>query len=1239
MDLIRHSCSACLSAFKKINPSSNCPGIFAMLRFGVILWILLITARGTSCEVTIRRNTVVSWADELGRRLYNLSRTYSGSDVVHEQYSNEQNIEIVPVDGVELVRDMAHQMETMLQDKAKAVERIVQAAEEGFLNHDYDNATEFTYYNAILINSNATTSPDLEKDIRKDLDVTPDSHFENIPINTSIAAIQVPTNVYNQGTEVLNSIEATELLDTTYRENYQNDPTLTWQFFGSRTGYFRLYPGYKWIPPQENLDLYDCRVRGWYVEGATSPKDVVILVDMSGSMTGLYVEIAKYAIKKILDTFGDNDFVNVISFNETTKFIQPCFNDTMVQATSDNKNLIKDALTRTVPKLEPYGMADLSRAVRYAFNLLNDFNSTNRGSECNQAIMIISDMLTETAEDVFKELNPNQTTRVFTYQTGREVDGPTNLIKVACDNRGYYTRLATISDVEEHVTSYLHVLSRPMVNKRLRKTVWSSVYWDALGLGLTCSVSQPVFNVKNETMDKGILEGVAGCDVPIKELKKFTPPFKLGVNGYSFAVTNNGYILFHPELRYLHTDGSVKPNYNSVDLSEVELSDTDDVDIQPRSSQLVTPMELRNSLVDRDTGGVTMEIKYMFDKMKRVSIRRSKYYFTFLFETPYSLGISLPEAYASKHLKTPATFDMESSGNYSSADVCEIQQAARLLFGDGTVGTTIIANWLYCKINYSSSERYEGEEHVARFLEDAAKRGGKLSPTCDTVMVNHLIFDANVTRFMPDYWKLVYGEALPSTVDTTMFTTLSTNESDSDAISSIQDILAQIDDYCSPGGQGYTTATPHNKTEDSEDGEVMTTEDSGTHPTEAPNMRYTTSLFGTTEDVPYVEFPYLDPIRDGVVLSFLGTYGGLTRIYHNPNMYYPFSDFSNKEEQSTIEEDYFRRPVDEINEGFIYSVPFDSELEYSFDPLVTASTAIRATKDGSSFVTAAAGYQFLESALQDLFFNITRQHDEEDCGYDCTPSCFNDSVDCFLIDNHGYIVVSKDQSQVGSHFASHSQNIRLFDKLINDDIFKEVKVVDYQGMCGRDIIVSAAPTLHNTLSNILSMFTWLANQFTVFLSHISVYDWLVSTLSPVDALAERVWYEPCDLEYSFYVANKSDNFVGGQLYGYFQTFCDDCIKSFGVQPVPYSNLLLVIQDRDCTCEPRDSVQLDPIEVEYNETAWCQKLRQFKTRRRPDTCFNYDKKEDSSECGRGFTTQPSTILILTALVLTAWWRHH
>ena len=38
----------------------------------------------------------------------------------------------------------------------------------------------------------------------------------------------------------------------------------------------------------------------------------------------------------------------------------------------------------------------------------------------------------------------------------------------------------------------------------------------------------------------------------MKEARQFLPLvscFQLGVNGYSFAVNNNGYVLYHPDLR------------------------------------------------------------------------------------------------------------------------------------------------------------------------------------------------------------------------------------------------------------------------------------------------------------------------------------------------------------------------------------------------------------------------------------------------------------------------------------------------------------------------------------------------------------------------------------------------------------------------------------------------------------------------------------------------------------------
>ena len=141
-------------------------------------------------------------------------------------------------------------------------------------------------------------------------------------VNLSYSAVHVPTTVYGKAKEVLRAIRWSEELDNTFKNNYRLDPSLSWQYFGSSTGFMRQYPAINWRPngsDPHDPDLFDCRTRSWYIEAATSSKDMLILVDTSGSMTGMRKEIARHVVNNILDTLGNNDYVNIIKFSNVTE--------------------------------------------------------------------------------------------------------------------------------------------------------------------------------------------------------------------------------------------------------------------------------------------------------------------------------------------------------------------------------------------------------------------------------------------------------------------------------------------------------------------------------------------------------------------------------------------------------------------------------------------------------------------------------------------------------------------------------------------------------------------------------------------------------------------------------------------------------------------------------------------------------------------------------------------------------
>lgn len=130
--------------------------------------------------------------------------------------------------------------------------------------------------------------------------------------------------------------------------------------------------------------MYDCRTRHWFAGAAASSKDILILVERSGSMHGERIAIAIDVVRNILDTLTPNDFVNVLQFNETYEYLLECAPG-LIQATTSNIFELKHALPNIVPK----GQTDLAEALSDAFDLLETHKRTS--ANCNQVIMLITD--------------------------------------------------------------------------------------------------------------------------------------------------------------------------------------------------------------------------------------------------------------------------------------------------------------------------------------------------------------------------------------------------------------------------------------------------------------------------------------------------------------------------------------------------------------------------------------------------------------------------------------------------------------------------------------------------------------------------------------------------------------------------------------------------------------------------------------------------------------------------------
>ena len=338
-------------------------------------------------------------------------------------------------------------------------------------------------------------------------------NFGDVPVSFEDSAVHVPVHIFPGDPVVMNGIASSDKLTTIFKNNFVRNPKLTNQYFASQTGFMRLFPAQKWQIPRTDPDLYDARMRPWYVAGASSRKDVIILVDGSGSMTGSRRDIAKGVVFEILDTLTDNDHFLILKFSDIVQqvgvpsclamevkrkgamrvpiknsiFNQDEFqqlderpaNETNVDAlyllpaTLRNVRQVKTNFT-----IATSGIANFSHALVTAFEVLRKYQDTeNLGSQCNQAIMLITDGSPSDFDEVFNRYNyPNAPVRVFTYLIGREASDGSHTKMMACHNRGFYTHVINLAEVRETVQQYIPVMARPLVLNKTHPIVWTPAY-------------------------------------------------------------------------------------------------------------------------------------------------------------------------------------------------------------------------------------------------------------------------------------------------------------------------------------------------------------------------------------------------------------------------------------------------------------------------------------------------------------------------------------------------------------------------------------------------------------------------------------------------------------------------------------------------------------------------------------------------------------------------------------------
>ncbi|XP_030247122.1 voltage-dependent calcium channel subunit alpha-2/delta-3 isoform X8 [Drosophila navojoa] len=732
--------------------------------------------------------------------------------------------------------------------------------------------------------------------------------------------------------------------------------------------------------------------------------------------------------------------------------------------------------------------------------------------------------------------------------------------------------------VDSNVYQFMTTVSMPIYDRRENANITEEVL-----------INEALWELQTrETRIANIL-GVAGTDVPISEIKKLLSPFMLGVNGYAFIVTNNGYVLFHPDFRPIFQGYILKPAYNSVDMIEVELLDDD------RAARDFNPvlMTIRDSIINQSTGSKWMLVKNHFDEMKRVARVKRQYYWTAIKNTPFTLVITYPERYGVSRVEPRTEQDIHRT---------YITGKNIRSFFDGK-RWKIHPDWLFCKQTNKTFRTPETEllyfvdrmsepgwhwpssrsalppEHAAAIYSNNSSTGRypsineKESYYCDRQLMQSLVFDARVTKWFSN---------------STSFNARDKEEKSVSASSPIAVLMGLL---------------------------------------------------------PRHEFKQ----RFGITVAFLATHSGLTRWheFHSNMAEQPSAGESfSQNNKRAIDEIWYKRAVDQYfvhKESFVYSVPFDAG-ESGSEIIVTASNAIFHNESSKSAPAAVVGFQFQHSAFYKLFHNITGNA----CAVD-DKDCYILDNNGFVIISSRVHETGRFFGEVNGAIMMRLVEERVYKRVIVYD-YQAVCFESKTEINASNTLLSPLFHLLRVGKWLLHTALWYIVQLMRLAPGISAHyndvymDANGTEQEPEDhgqtknaawlrhLTLRRTRLKSCDMQRELYTLyNEKDNVV-------YNMTAHACERPFVVLPIPNSNLILLVIDQLCPRDVALVLTVNPAPINYplapNETFSCYKHAREFNRVRPQSCISRHANESAIKlCGKGCTLYANLTLLLLSHALS------